>query len=169
METLGWKTFMAPYYMHFHEGQQYWRHWAKVRRHSSKSCPARPILLTNGKMHFHRQLFRYLQHNNCNFLRNCEELINLGVSSFRCGSEHSTQTSSPQMTCASSTKRATVYTIRHRLTIVKFFQHMLPLQARVCVATMPRLCATYLMRYKSNCLQFTRLTWHQYLYCSYLN
>ena len=39
-------------------------------------------------------------------------------------------------------RMVTVYTTGHRLTTVKVFQHILPLEARVCVATMPRLCAT---------------------------
>ena len=47
--TSVWKTLMAAYYTHFHEGQRYWRRWANVRRHSSKSCPVRPISLTTGR------------------------------------------------------------------------------------------------------------------------
>ena len=43
---------MDAYYLHFHEGQRYWRHWANVLQHSLKSCPARPISLTTGRNAF---------------------------------------------------------------------------------------------------------------------
>ena len=133
--TFGWKTLMAAYYTHFHEGQRYWRRWANVRRHSSKSCPAPPISLTTGR----------------NALPKC----------------------SPQMTCTLRTKSGDSLHHRAQTHHSQSFPTYTTIAGQsVCGYDAQTLChpsLRYLMRYKSNCLQFTRLTWHQYLDCSYLN
>ena len=78
-----------------------------------------------------------------------------------------TKSSSPRMTCASGTKSSDC------ACLVEVFQCILTTITgqSVCGYDAQTLChpsLRYLMRYKSNCLQFTRLTWHQYLDCSYL-
>ena len=84
-----------------------------------------------------------------------------------------TQTSSPRMTCASSTKSGD--SLHHRAQThhsQSFPTYTIIAGQSVCGYDAQTLChpsLRYLMRYKSNRLQFTRLTWHQYLDCSYLN
>ena len=84
-----------------------------------------------------------------------------------------TQTSSPRKTCASSTKSGDSLHHRAQTHHSQSFPTYTTIAGQsVCGYDAQTLChpsLRYLMRYKSNCLQFTRLTWHQYLDCSYLN
>ena len=71
MGTFSCKTFMAAYYMHFHEGQRYWQPLGR------RTTAIFQVLPSAADLANYRQ---------------------------KCTSTTGTQTGSPQMTCASSTK-----------------------------------------------------------------
>ena len=146
---------MAAYYTHFHEGQRYWQHWASVRRHSS--CPARPISLTTGRNALPQLVHKQAAPNDL------------------CIKHQEWGQFTPQGTDSRQSKFSNVllenFDCGESVTVVRLWKPTIAGRS-VCGYDAQTLChpsLRYLMRYKSNYLQFTRLTWHQYLDCSYLN